>query len=109
MTRIEPGMLCLVVGDPDCQQNIGITVTALRPINRGGKIDSIGELGHVRLWSGDDFSSDWLCAGDLWVEDIYDGPELANHSAFSERNLMPLSGGDKLEDLETVEDLERVT
>lgn len=94
MKRIEPGMLCLVVGG----YNKGRSCTTVRRLKPGDLIEEIS-------------GGCYYCTRDTW---LVNGPSIGDgiHGGFGtvyERNLMPISGGDKLEDLETKEDLETAT
>lgn len=97
MKRIEPGMLCLVISGP----NAGRECTVVRAVSVGDQLPEIGG----GAASGID---GWLIAGpSITTASNWGGPRFKNGYAVSrEHRLMPLSGGDKLEDLYTAEDLE---
>lgn len=97
MKRIEPGMLCLVVSG----HNAGRECTAVRFCK---KYDRLPEL-ERGAETGEDA---WLICGEsITAASAYYGEVWRNGYALcQEHRLMPLSGGDKLQDLETMEDLE---
>jgi len=100
MKRIEPGMLCLVVSG----HNAGRECTAVRFCQ---KYDRVPELGR----GAESWEYAWLICGEsITAASVYYGEVWRNgYSLCKEHRLMPLSGGDKLEYLETVEDFESVT
>lgn len=94
MKRIEPGMLCIIIKSTD-ESDLGKVVTVIRWVGPGSVVPELGGIVYCGRLSG------WLCHGDLknskWPSD---------YAGYTPESLMPLSGGDKLQDLETVEDLE---
>lgn len=92
MKRIEPGMLCLVIGLRKRPYLNGKSVKVERWVSNGDVIDRSGLT--YRDVGG------WLCTGDIESVSGFKG-----YSIFHAKNLMPISGGDNLEDLDTEKDL----
>lgn len=96
MKRIEPGMLCLVVSG----HNAGRECTAVRRVIDGQRIPELS----ARAFAGEPA---WLIHGPS-IETKIDNLGIYYINGFGvarEDRLMPISGGDKLEDLETEKDL----
>lgn len=95
MKRIEPGMLCLVVSGT----NAGRECTAVRFIERWCLLPECDN----RPCDG----GGWLINGPSIMCPAISGLRYINgFTAVKPDRLLPISGGDKLEDLETAEDLE---
>lgn len=94
MKRIEPGMLCLVVSG----HNAGRECTTIRMVMDGERVP---EMGLYPLSDG------WLVHGNCITGKFLDGriESFNGYGCVHESRLMPISGGDKLEDLETEKDL----
>lgn len=104
MKRIEPGMLCLVVSG----HNAGRECTTVRRVIDGQRIPELGAS--VRAQAGYIVRTGvpaWLIHGPS-IEAKIDNLGIYYINGFGvarEDQLMPISGGDKLEELETEKDL----